>query len=78
MDRHRPGIVIDGVRLHAGTSVFHTREHRVLWIDDIEESTVRLSSVDASAEINREAFREKIEDGTLVVESVAGVADTPD
>ncbi len=60
---------VDGLRIRRGTSVYHTREHRVLWVDKVTESAVQLSSVDRSAEIGREAFTEKIRDGTLVVEA---------
>ena len=48
--------------------MYHSEEHRVLWVRAIEGTSVRLSTIDRTADIDRESFREKVEDGTLVVE----------
>ena len=62
-------IVVEGTPIRRGSSVYHTEEHRVLWVAAISESKVRLRTIDRSAKVDRESFRTKVEDGTLLVEN---------
>lgn len=68
MGPQQPIIVVDGASIRPGSSVYHTKEHRVLWVAAISESSVRLRTIDRSAEVDRESFRTKVEDGTLLLE----------
>lgn len=68
MDERVPAVEVEGERIRAGTSVFHTVGNRVLWIDDIVGDVVVLGTVERTVRVSKEVFRKNVEDGTIVIQ----------
>lgn len=62
-------ILLDGVRIESGCSVYHTEFERVLWFDGVDDEYVQFRTVTGPFSMRLDVFEAAVADGTLHVEA---------